>query len=552
MTVSKALTSSQFQSLGFYAIAWIENFLVHGPGDVQGQPIELDDEFAAFILKAYEVAKTGNRKVRRAFLSRAKGRSKSGLAAMIECFEALGECRFDHWAEPGEVSDWGYEFDPGEPVGRQLTYVEALNVATEESQAGNTYDAVYYMLHPDTCSLELLDRFGKLDVGLTRINLPDSRGFIEPVTASNESKDGGKSTFIVADETHLWTPPAAGVFKLGKMHQTMVRNLLKRKVASGWMLETSTMYAEGENSVAEGTHAYAKKIAETANSDGKLLFDHRQASGKWDLEKRSERIKALKEAYGPAAAWMDLDAIADYWDDPQASHAEFCRFFLNQPVPLAPLVAPGLISEQSWSALADPQSAPTDPVAFGVYVNRLQTATAIGVAGYRADGLYHVAVVPAVRDRPELASLPGIDWIPARVKELVTDWGPCAVVIDEKSEAAPLITPLRELDVEVVSTTATQMATACGSFYASLGIPAPGEPVVLGADGRPGRLRHQGSVALQASVTSGKKRDLMDAWAWDRRDGGDITQLVAVTLALHGLIEFGRQPKVEVWAPLWT
>lgn len=330
-----------FRSLGFYAIAWIEHFLVHGPGDVQGQPIDLDDEFATFILKGYEVDGRGSRKVRRAFLSRSKGRSKSGLAAMIECFEALGECRFDHWAEPGEVSDWGYQYDAGEPVGRPLTYVEILNVATEESQAGNTYDAVYYMLNAETCSPELLAKFGKLDVGLTRINLPNRRGFIEPVTASNESKDGGKSTFIVADETHLWIPPVNGKFKLGKMHQTMVRNLLKRKVASGWMLETSTMYADGEGSVAEGTHSYAKAMAASGRKDGKLLFDHRQASMEWDLSKRSERIKALREAYGPAAAWMDLQAIADYWDDPQASEADFRRFWLNQPVPL--VEAPQLV-----------------------------------------------------------------------------------------------------------------------------------------------------------------------------------------------------------------
>jgi hypothetical protein len=38
---------------------------------------------------------------------------------MIECFEALGPCRFDHWAEAGEVSDWGYEYEEGEPVGRR-------------------------------------------------------------------------------------------------------------------------------------------------------------------------------------------------------------------------------------------------------------------------------------------------------------------------------------------------------------------------------------------------------------------------------------------------
>lgn len=266
-------------TMGWTAISWIEHYLVHGPGDVQGQLIELDDEFAAFILKAYRLdPKTGERVVRRAFLSRSKGRSKSGVAAMIECFEAIGPARFDHWAEAGEVSGWGYEYDEGEPVGAPLSYVEALNVATEEGQAGNTYDAVYFMLHPDTCSDALLEDYGRLDVGLTRIVLPDSRGFVEPVTSADTSKDGGKSTFIVADETHLWILP-----RLKRLHQIMVRNLLKRKAASGWMLETSTMYGEGEGSVAEGTHAYAKGLAGDAKRAGALLFDHRQASMDWDL-----------------------------------------------------------------------------------------------------------------------------------------------------------------------------------------------------------------------------------------------------------------------------
>ena len=306
-------TPEPFLTLGFAGIDWIEHYLVHGPGDVQGQPIELDDEFATFIAKAYRVDAKGGRKVRRAFLSRSKGRNKSGLAAMLACFEALGPCRFDHWAVAGEVSPWGYEYELGEPVGRPLTYVEILNVATEEGQAGNTYDAIYYMLSPETCSAELLRDFGKIDVGITRTNLPGKRGFIEPVTSADSSKDGGKSTFIVADETHLWVLP-----RLKRLHGIMTRNLLKRKLASGWMLETSTMYGEGEESVAEGTHAYAMKH----KRDGTLLFDHRQASEKWDLTKRGERMKALREAYGPAAAWMNLDAICDSWDDPQVSEAD--------------------------------------------------------------------------------------------------------------------------------------------------------------------------------------------------------------------------------------
>lgn len=505
-------TPSSFRTLGFYAIAWIETFLVHGPGDVQGQAIELDDEFASFILKAYEVDDTGSRKVRRAFLSRPKGRSKSGLAAMIECFEALGECRFDHWAEPGEVSDWGYEFEPGEPVGKQLTYVEALNVATEESQAGNTYDGVYYMLHPDTCSPELLGRFGKLDVGLTRINLPDRRGFIEPVSAANESKDGGKSTFIVADETHLWTPPlsAGAVFKLGKMHQTMVRNLLKRKVASGWMLETSTMYAEGEQSVAEGTHTYAKSLVAAGRSDGKLLFDHRQASDHWNLEKRSERIKALKQAYGPAAAWMDLEAIADYWDDPQASEAEFRRFWLNQPVPL---VDPNVFDLTRWGQLIVRDAPPPSRVALVVDVSPDRKWACIGVAGElegepeRTLVLCHSGI--------------GMKWVAAKVAELVESRDVAEVGLVMTGQAKGLQPELVKAGVEYQKLGGQEVAAAYTAFHGAL---------------KAGTVAHVGQGELDTAVAAAKTRRTAagESEVWDRREGAaDISPIVACSAALY-------------------
>ena len=497
--------NSAFRSLGFYAIAWIEHFLVHGPGDVQGLPIELDDEFATFVLKAYEVSKDGSRKVRRAFLSRAKGRSKSGLAAMIECFEALGECRFDHWAESGEVSDWGYEFEPGEPVGRQLTYVEALNVATEESQAGNTYDAVYFMLHPDTCSDALLDRFGRIDVGLTRVNLPDSRGFIEPVTASNESKDGGKSTFIVADETHLWMPPASGVFKLGKMHQTMVRNLLKRKVASGWMLETSTMYAEGEGSVAEGTHDYAKLIAASGRDDGKLLFDHRQASDRWDLDIRAERIKALKESYGPAAAWMDLEAIADYWDDPQATQAEFRRFWLNQPVPL---VDPNVFSYELWSGLVDPAAEQPDRAVVTVAVSQDRAWSCIAVAGEVADG----------RTLVMCRSLKGLGDVAAKVAEL-TDARDVSEVALVGAQAKALQPDFVQAGIDFEVLTGTDEAASCAAFQEAV---------------KNGLIVHLGQPELDVAVRNARTRMSGESERWDRKDVKvDDSPLVACSAAYY-------------------
>ena len=201
----------------------------------------------------------------------------------------------------------------------------------------------------------------------------------------------------------------------------------------------------------------------------------------------------------------------------------------------------GLITAEVWAGLVDKDSEPVDPVAFGVYVNKDRTRAAIGVAAYRSDGLVHVGIVPAAHGKPD-ESLPGTSWIPARMKELADRWGPCAVVIDAQNSAASLVTAIEELGVLVATTGASDMANACGSFYDF----AVEEE--LGPDGKPGRLRHQGSAALAASVTAAKRRDLMDKFAWDRKDpGSDITQLVAVTLALHGLIEHGRPQQTEVW-----
>lgn len=194
-----------------------------------------------------------------------------------------------------------------------------------------------------------------------------------------------------------------------------------------------------------------------------------------------------------------------------------------------PAAGVGLITPAQWSALTDTRSTPKDPVSFGVYLGRGRATAAIGVAGYRADGKIHVGIIPAVSGRNDVESLPGTSWIAPRVKELRDKWRPCAVVIDEKSEAGALIEDIVALGVTVEKTTATSMANACVKFLAAV---------------NEGQIRHRGAIDLQASVCAGKPRDLLDSWAWDRKDrSSDITQLVAVTLALHGLITHGRQPK---------
>lgn len=193
-----------------------------------------------------------------------------------------------------------------------------------------------------------------------------------------------------------------------------------------------------------------------------------------------------------------------------------------------------LIAAHVWEALTDAESTPVDPVAFGVYVSSDRSVSAIGVAGRRADGRFHVGVV-AAQDGGKVDTLPGTGWIPGRVAQLFERWAPCAVIIDGHSAAASLIQEIEEAGVAVTVTNAIDMTKACGVFYDAVA---------------EDNLRHRGATALARAVTSGRKRDLSDSWAWDRKDrSSDITQLVAVTLALHGLVLHGLMtPEVEPWA----
>lgn len=310
----------EFPSLGAGIVDWIETFLCHGPGDILGEPIELDDEFFEFVVKAYALdPETGRRRFRRAVISRPKGRAKSELAAMIACAEALAPVRFDGWDANGQ------------PVGKPVQSPFVRCLATEEGQSGNTFDNVAVMMQHVTerfgDDYPGID-FGRTALSSTRVVLHHQHGEIVPSTASGASKDGGKETFAVFDETHLYNSA-----ELRKMHETVSRNLGKRKIAQPWGLETSTMYRPGEKSVAEGTHQYAQDISSGKIADDRsLLFDHKQAPLDTDLSSKSSLMKGLQAAYGPAAEWMDLEGIIAGIRDPQADPADSRRYWLNQPV----------------------------------------------------------------------------------------------------------------------------------------------------------------------------------------------------------------------------
>lgn len=312
------------RSLGWLALWWIETLVVHGPGDVQGEPVRHGDEYSGFIVDSYALDPKGRRLVDSAFFSRPKGCNKSGLAAELALFEALGPCRFSGWAQGGETFEYlghVYTYAPGEPMGRAVKTPFVRIMATEETQTGNVYDTIYFNL--DSGPLSELKAYG-LDAGLTRILLPFG-GEITPSTAGSASKDGGKETFVVFDESHLYATKM-----LRQMYKTVTRNLVKRKrIAETWFIETTTMYLPGEESVAEETFKYAQAVNEgKARGRMRMVYDHRWSDLK-DLSNLKNLEEAVNDAYGEAMDWNDLQGVIDDIFDPRRTPEESRRYFLN-------------------------------------------------------------------------------------------------------------------------------------------------------------------------------------------------------------------------------
>src|SRR5690348_3337091 len=122
MPWSGPLFDSHACSLGYEVYDWIRAYCCHGPGDVQGQPIEADREWLRFLVDAYRIDPvTGVRVYDEAVLSRPKGRAKSELAGWVAVAEAFGPVRFDGWDADGQ------------PVARPVVSQLIKAMATEES-----------------------------------------------------------------------------------------------------------------------------------------------------------------------------------------------------------------------------------------------------------------------------------------------------------------------------------------------------------------------------------------------------------------------------------
>ena len=185
--------------------------------------------------------------------------------------------------------------------------------------------------------------------------------------------------------------------------------------------------------------------------------------------------------------------------------------------------ASDIISQADWLALADPRSTIDGQVVFAFDVQPDRSHSTIAVAGRRSDGRFHVEIVDH-----DL----GVAWLPARLAELKRKHrSHSPIFLDASGPASSLLTDLANLKVKVESVSAKDHAQACGIFYDS---------VVDAKD-----LRHLGTPELAAALNGAKRRNLGDAWGWDRKSSAiDISPLVAATLALYGARKLKKGSRV--------
>lgn len=311
----------QVCSLGYEVIDWLQEYACHGPGDVQGDPLDFsaDPEVEDFIIRAYELdPETGRRKKSKAVYSAPKGRAKSETAGLIGVAEALAPVRFDGWDASGQ------------PVGRPVRSPFIRCLATEENQAGNTFQNIAFVMaewgpdvHPDIYGGVTGARNYQ---SATALYLPDG-GQCVSSSSGAASKDGGKETFLVPDEIHLYV-----LRELRDMYATAMRNLGKRAKAEPWALLTTTACRLGEQSIWETLEKQWRR----GELGDEWLIHHREAKGKIEIENRDRTLRQLRYVYGPAmdpeTGWMVPERIYADMCDPTICPDEqtAARYFLNR------------------------------------------------------------------------------------------------------------------------------------------------------------------------------------------------------------------------------
>lgn len=351
----------EFPTLGWVLIDWIEAHLVIPDGPQRGRPYLLTTEMARHVLHAWRLRPKAriHPKYPRPVdglvyygtqLRRPQKYGKDPLAAAKCAANAFGPVQFDGWDANGE------------PVGRPVDTPWVQIAATSDEQTDNTFRPLYRMLSEGP----LADTPG-LDIGETRIKLPNGDGWIEPVTAAARSRLGAPISHASFTEPHLMCERDGGL----AMARAMKRNLAGM---GGTWGEYTNAWDPSENSTAQQT------------AEGKapgIWLDHQSPSlprlSSAEFEDDKIVLERIVVKYGDSArkagGWVDERAILAQIRDPSTGEAEARRYFLDEVT----VGERDAVDATRWHSLARPGEflQPGEPVALGFDGSRRRAGTAL-------------------------------------------------------------------------------------------------------------------------------------------------------------------------------
>lgn len=290
---------------GSLAAAWMEANLVHGEGDLFGQPFRCTDDQRQFLDKLLRYdPKTGRLIVRRALLGRAKGWGKTEFIAAVVLFFLAGPLA----PTAPNIPIAAASFEQAD-----LLFGTAKVMATEG---------------PLKPFLESYD---------TEILIRNAPGRAFRVAAAAGTNDGGRPTVFAADELHEWQGAKARVFLV------ITNSIAKRR--DGLVLMISTAGSQ-ESELLRSQYDYGKAVLSGDIVDPAFLMDWAEADPNLNPHDGPEvRAEMARQANPHADAFGTLEFIERRWHE--TPEHEWRRYFTNQwwAPPLLSWLPPG-----AWAA----------------------------------------------------------------------------------------------------------------------------------------------------------------------------------------------------------
>lgn len=331
-------------TLGWQIAGWCAEYLRAETGG----PWKFTMEQLRFVLHWYAVDSNGRFCNRKGVLQRLKGWGKDPLVAVLCLVELVGPSRFSHFDAEGV------------PVGIPHPQAWVQVAAVSRDQTRNTMT-----LFPSLMSDHFIATYD-IKAGAELIRANGGKQRLEAVTSSYRALEGGRTTFVVLNETHHWIRGNNG----DKMYETIDGNATKK---DSRYLAITNAYLPGEDSVAEKMREAWEKIREGKALDIGFLYDSLEAHPATPLTPTALRI-VLPKIRGDAI-WLVVDTIIQSVLDTTLSASRSRRMWLNQIV----AEEDALYGPAEWDVLEDEDLVllPTDEIVMGFDGGKTDDATAL-------------------------------------------------------------------------------------------------------------------------------------------------------------------------------